>query len=62
MLSLDEAIAHADYLARPKLFGKVVLIFYVCKWNDGYIVFDHTHVKRYDIKYVYSTDSINKNK
>ncbi len=50
-MTLKEAIKECD--DRPRNMN---LHWFVCEWNDGYIIHSSTYMKRFpDTKYVYST-------
>jgi hypothetical protein len=54
-LTLEEAISHANSRSR-----NINLQWFVCPWNDGYIVHSSSHLKRHpDIEYVYCTGDPN---
>ena len=61
-MNLEEAIAHAERMA-PENKGLSVghpafchFVYYVCPWNDGYIVHQDSHISVHaDIDWVYNT-------
>jgi hypothetical protein len=55
-VTLEEAIKHANSHSR-----NINLQWFVCKWNDGYIVHSSSYMRRHpDVKFVYSTGPLNK--
>lgn len=55
-MNLEEAIACAENRSR-----NINLHWFVCEWNDGYIIHSTGHMLRHpEIKYVWSTGDINK--
>lgn len=53
-MTLEEAISHANSLSR-----NVNLHWFVCKWNEGYIVHSTSYMRRFpDTPFVYSTGPI----
>ncbi len=57
-MKLEEAREWAEYMASPKLGEDEILNYYVVPWNDGYVVYSETHMKRHgDEFYVYDTKS-----
>lgn len=61
-MNLKEAINHAERLA-PKnkgisesSLGFSLIVYYVCPWNEGYMVCPDSQIKRHpDIKWIYNT-------
>lgn len=50
-MTLCQAIKDANKRSR-----NINLQWFVCKWNDGYIIHSSTYMKRYpDTKFIYST-------
>lgn len=55
-MTRDEAIT--EVCARPR---NINLHWFVCKWNDGYIIHSSTYMRRFpDTKYVFSTGPLNR--
>ena len=57
-MNLEEAIEWAERDVK-NLSGVVevsIIVYYVVPWNDGYVVFPESHIKRHpDIEWVYNT-------
>jgi hypothetical protein len=55
-VNLQQAVNHANDRSR-----NINLHWFVCKWNDGYIVHSTAHMLRHpDTEYVYSTGDLNR--
>lgn len=53
-MTLCEAIKRAKNYS-----GNINLQWFVCKWNDGYIIYSSTYMRRFpDTKFVYSTGKL----
>lgn len=57
-MNFKEAVKHANSFSR-----NINLQYFVCKWNDGYIVHSSSHIRRHpDTKFEYTTGDGNINK
>jgi hypothetical protein len=57
-MTFQEAVKHVNSRS-----GNINLQWFVCEWNDGYIIHSSTYMRRYpDTKYEYTTGDGNINK
>lgn len=54
-MTLDEAIKHVNTLS-----GNVNLQWFICEWNDGYIIHSSSYMRQFpDTKWIYKTGDFN---